>query len=79
MFIDRDGEHFRYILNWLRDGVLPSLHDSHYQELLREAEYYQMLVSLLFPPLCFFFFLSFCYFLYYFGSSKYTLHFSVSD
>ncbi|KAJ3702426.1 hypothetical protein LUZ61_006131 [Rhynchospora tenuis] len=43
VFIDRDGKHFRHILNWLRDGVLPLLHDSQYQELLREAEYYQLI------------------------------------
>ncbi|PON94290.1 Voltage dependent potassium channel [Trema orientale] len=45
VFVDRDGKHFRHILNWLRDGVVPSLKDSQYSELLREAEYYQLLVS----------------------------------
>lgn len=45
MFVDRDGKHFRHILNWLRDGVVPTLKDSQYSELLREAEYYQLLVS----------------------------------
>lgn len=45
IFIDRDGKHFRHILNWLRDGVIPMLQDSDYQELIREAEYYQLLVS----------------------------------
>lgn len=45
VFVDRDGKHFRHILNWLRDGVVPSLTDSEYSELLREAEYYQLLVS----------------------------------
>ncbi|XP_047338303.1 FH protein interacting protein FIP2-like isoform X1 [Impatiens glandulifera] len=44
VFVDRDGKHFRHILNWLRDGVIPSLEDSEYAELLREAEYYQLLV-----------------------------------
>lgn len=45
MFLDRDGKHFRHILNWLRDGVVPTLEDVEYTELLREAEYYQLLVS----------------------------------
>ncbi|RXH76152.1 hypothetical protein DVH24_019040 [Malus domestica] len=45
VFLDRDGKHFRHILNWLRDGVVPTLKDSIYSELLREAEYYQLLVS----------------------------------
>ncbi|KAG6473083.1 hypothetical protein ZIOFF_066990 [Zingiber officinale] len=45
IFIDRDGKHFRHILNWLRDGIIPMLQDSDYQELIREAEYYQLLVS----------------------------------
>lgn len=50
IFVDRDGEHFRHILNWLRDGVIPTLKDSDYAELLREAEYYQLLVNYtLFP------------------------------
>ena len=44
VFVDRDGKHFRHILNWLRDGVVPTLEDSEYNELLREAEYYQLLV-----------------------------------
>ncbi|XP_072973999.1 FH protein interacting protein FIP2 [Typha angustifolia] len=43
IFVDRDGKHFRHILNWLRDGVVPILQESEYQELLREAEYYQLL------------------------------------
>ena len=45
-FIDRDGTHFRYILNYLRDGCIkegtmpnnPTL----WGELLNEAEYYQL-------------------------------------
>lgn len=45
VFVDRDGEHFRHILNWLRDGVVPILKDNDYTELLREAEYYQLIVS----------------------------------
>ncbi|KAK6289115.1 hypothetical protein POUND7_000656 [Theobroma cacao] len=43
VFVDRDGKHFRHILNWLRDGVVPTLTDSGYSELIREAEYYQLL------------------------------------
>ena len=52
-FIDRDGTHFRYILNYLRDGgfkddMLPSDSDTR-KEILMEAEYYQLsgLVALL--------------------------------
>ena len=44
VFVDRDGKHFRHILNWLRDGVVPTLTDAEYSELIREAEYYQLLV-----------------------------------
>ncbi|XP_070020957.1 FH protein interacting protein FIP2 isoform X2 [Nicotiana sylvestris] len=43
IFVDRDGKHFRHILNWLRDGEIPPLKDSEYAQLLREAEYYQLL------------------------------------
>ncbi|CAH9089398.1 unnamed protein product [Cuscuta epithymum] len=43
IFIDRDGKHFRHILNWLRDGIVPNMKDFEYSELLREAEYYQLL------------------------------------
>ncbi|KAK9170176.1 hypothetical protein Syun_002316 [Stephania yunnanensis] len=43
VFVDRDGKHFRHILNWLRDGIVPVLEDEQYPELLREAEYYQLL------------------------------------
>ncbi|XP_021992010.1 FH protein interacting protein FIP2 [Helianthus annuus] len=43
VFVDRDGTHFRHILNWLRDGVAPNLSDLERLELLREAEYYQLL------------------------------------
>ena len=55
-FIDRDGTHFRYILNYLRDGgfedgtqsLLPSDTDTR-AELQREAGYYHLtgLVALL--------------------------------
>ncbi|KAG6437428.1 hypothetical protein SASPL_102345 [Salvia splendens] len=43
VFVDRDGKHFRHILNWLRDGVFPSMTEAEYSELLREAEYFQLL------------------------------------
>ncbi|CAI0384693.1 unnamed protein product [Linum tenue] len=43
IFVDRDGKHFRHVLNWLRDGVVPTLSDVEYSELMREAEYYQLL------------------------------------
>ncbi|KAG9160393.1 hypothetical protein Leryth_008806 [Lithospermum erythrorhizon] len=43
VFVDRDGKHFRHILNWLRDGAVPTLTDSECSDLLREAEYYQLL------------------------------------
>ncbi|KAG0600851.1 hypothetical protein M758_11G065900 [Ceratodon purpureus] len=42
-FIDRDGTHFRHVLNWLRDGVVtPELDRTTYHELRREAEYYEL-------------------------------------
>ncbi|ESP00452.1 hypothetical protein LOTGIDRAFT_225839 [Lottia gigantea] len=45
-FIDRDGTHFRYILNYLRDGMIKEgtlpLNDNLWRELLTEAEYYQL-------------------------------------
>ncbi|EMS65762.1 FH protein interacting protein FIP2 [Triticum urartu] len=43
VFVDRDGKHFRHILNWLRDGAIPALSESEHHQLLREAEYYQLL------------------------------------
>ncbi|XP_072146971.1 FH protein interacting protein FIP2 isoform X3 [Setaria viridis] len=46
VFVDRDGKHFRHVLNWLRDGAIPVLSESEYQQLLREAEYYQLLFLL---------------------------------
>lgn len=46
--IDRDGEPFRYVLNYLRDGscVLPVTCHAR-AELLREAEYYQVIAPVL--------------------------------
>ena len=42
-FIDRDGTHFRYILNYLRTGRLLLPEDKLVrQELLEEAEFYQI-------------------------------------
>ena len=42
-FIDRDGTHFRYILNYLRTGELVLPEDKIVQrELLSEAEFYQV-------------------------------------
>ncbi|KAM1055475.1 hypothetical protein ACFX2I_028968 [Malus domestica] len=43
VFIDRDGEHFLHILNWLRDGEIPKLEASQYAEVVKEAKYYQLL------------------------------------
>eukprot|EP00475_Leptophrys_vorax_P034193 TRINITY_DN54906_c0_g1_i1.p1 TRINITY_DN54906_c0_g1~~TRINITY_DN54906_c0_g1_i1.p1 ORF type:complete len:309 (+),score=19.35 TRINITY_DN54906_c0_g1_i1:850-1776(+) len=42
VFIDRDGTHFRHVLNWLRDGAVPLLDVPLFHELMREAEYYQL-------------------------------------
>lgn len=42
-FIDRDGTHFRYILNFLRTGALLVPEDPLIRkELLIEAEFYQV-------------------------------------
>lgn len=42
-FIDRDGTHFRYILNYLRDGSFNAPTEPHLlRELLQEAEFYQI-------------------------------------
>lgn len=41
LFIDRDGQHFRYILNYLRDNYIDIPPNPAVQnELLREAQYY---------------------------------------
>jgi len=43
IFIDRDGTHFRYILNYLRDGTFnPPQETPILRELLQEAEFYQI-------------------------------------
>ena len=42
-FIDRDGTHFRYILNYLRTGYLLAPEDKLVRkELLEEAQFYQI-------------------------------------
>jgi hypothetical protein len=41
-FIDRDGSHFRHILNWLRDGVLHVTDEDTLHQIARESEYYQL-------------------------------------
>src|SRR5271163_2065312 len=42
VFIDRDGQYFHYILNWLRNGTLPPIEDQFEREyLLVEYKYYQ--------------------------------------
>ena len=44
IFIDRDGSHFRYILNYLRDGRVDLPDDPLiFNEIKREAEYYQLM------------------------------------
>jgi len=43
VFIDRDGEYFHYILNWLRNGTLPPIESQLEREyLLVESKYYQI-------------------------------------
>ena len=52
-FIDRDGTHFRYILNYLRTGHLLLPEDkSVLKELLEEAEFYQIreIMNVICPP-----------------------------
>eukprot|EP01112_Ceratiomyxa_fruticulosa_P012868 TRINITY_DN3587_c0_g1_i3.p1 TRINITY_DN3587_c0_g1~~TRINITY_DN3587_c0_g1_i3.p1 ORF type:complete len:351 (+),score=74.32 TRINITY_DN3587_c0_g1_i3:794-1846(+) len=53
-FIDRDGEHFRHILNFLRTGelIFPEGDKVLRKELFKEAEFYQIegIIELLKPP-----------------------------
>ena len=44
IFIDRDPQHFRWILNYLRDGYIVTVPTSIQDrlELLQEARYYQL-------------------------------------
>ena len=42
IFIDRDGTHFRHILNFFRDGRVPDLPEPHRSELRAEAGYYRV-------------------------------------
>lgn len=58
-FIDRDGTHFRHILNYLRDGFNPELlpqDERSLKEIEKEAHFYQLtglvsaIASLLDPP-----------------------------
>ncbi|KAK9941075.1 hypothetical protein M0R45_017703 [Rubus argutus] len=42
VFIDRNGEYFGYILDWLRDDDVPTLEDFKYSKLLKEAQYFQL-------------------------------------
>jgi hypothetical protein len=43
-FLDRDGRHFHHVLNYLRDpaSFLPPADKADVQELLKEAQYYQL-------------------------------------
>lgn len=41
-FIDRDGTYFRHILNFLRDGTVPSPSVAPVEELYREALFYRL-------------------------------------
>eukprot|EP01111_Echinosteliopsis_oligospora_P012614 TRINITY_DN4342_c0_g1_i4.p1 TRINITY_DN4342_c0_g1~~TRINITY_DN4342_c0_g1_i4.p1 ORF type:complete len:379 (+),score=106.28 TRINITY_DN4342_c0_g1_i4:73-1137(+) len=43
IFIDRDGQYFHHILNWLRNGTLPPIeHQIERESLLLEAKYYHI-------------------------------------
>lgn len=43
VFIDRDGQYFHHILNWLRNGTLPPIESQLEREyLLVESKYYQI-------------------------------------
>ncbi|KAL6645204.1 hypothetical protein ACP70R_016812 [Stipagrostis hirtigluma subsp. patula] len=36
VFVDRDGKHFRHVLNWLRDGAIPVLSESGLADYINE-------------------------------------------
>jgi hypothetical protein len=42
IFIDRDGTHFRHILNYLRDKTVPELYPPERKQLLVEARFYDI-------------------------------------
>jgi len=42
IFIDRDGNSFHHILNWLRNKKVPSLSSAELDSLMMEAEYFQL-------------------------------------
>ena len=42
IYIDRDGTHFRHILNYLRDKTVPYLYPPEHKQLLVEARYYNI-------------------------------------
>ena len=43
IFINRDGTHFRHILNYLRDGKVPKyLKPEHVDQLISEAQFYEI-------------------------------------
>jgi hypothetical protein len=42
IFIDRDATHFRHILNYLREGLVPSLNSSDMDQLISEADHYKL-------------------------------------
>ena len=42
IFIDRDGTHFRHILNYLRDKTVPYLYPPEHKQLLVEARFYNI-------------------------------------
>jgi len=51
-FIDRDGEVFKYVLSYLRDGTVDSSAMRYREALLREANYFQLQGSELYSAAC---------------------------